>query len=238
MAAHGIDVGLRRHEIDAVDHHRTLGGFFQLVLGEDITPVALNQPLEAPAGSRFDYNSINPQNLGLLIERATGQRYAAYLSAALWQHLGAPDAAVVLDHESGMARTFCCLYATARSWLHVGLLHLTDGQIDGRQVVPAAWMRAIVSPGPHNPNYGFLTWLGKEHTEYRYYNRKTSVRVHHSEPYLAKDVIYFDGFGGQRVYAVPSLGLVIVRTGAITNAWDDAYLVNAIIRGIVPELDT
>ncbi|MEE9511152.1 MAG: serine hydrolase, partial [Gammaproteobacteria bacterium] len=53
-----------------------LGGFFRLIFGPDIKPVALNQPLEVEPGSRFDYNSVNPQNLGLIVERATGKRYS------------------------------------------------------------------------------------------------------------------------------------------------------------------
>ncbi|MEE8281195.1 MAG: serine hydrolase, partial [Gammaproteobacteria bacterium] len=152
-----------------------LGGFFRLIFGPDIKPVALNQPLEVEPGSRFDYNSVNPQNLGLIVERATGKRYSQYLSEALWQRLGVPDATIVLDSEENqMARMFCCLNATARSWLHIGLLHLNEGRMAGRQLVPVDWMRQIVIAGQHNPNYGYLTWLGNEFEEYRYYNRKTS----------------------------------------------------------------
>jgi len=210
-----------------------LGGFFQLMLGADVTPVALNLEQEVPAGTRFDYNSAIPQNMGLLLQRVTGKRYAEYLADALWQHLGVADAWVVLDsEENSMPRTSCCLDATARSWLRLGLLHLDKGRVGERQVVPEKWMRDIATPSEHNPNYGYFTWLGTKHDEYRYYNRKTSTRVLHSEPYAAPDVIFFDGFGGQRVYIIPSEKLVIVRTGAITPDWDDAYLPNTIVRGL------
>ena len=211
-----------------------LGGFFRLIFGPNIGPEALHQPLEAEPGSRFDYNSINPQNLGLIIERATGKRYSEYLSEALWQRIGVPDAAVVLDsNEHRTARMFCCLNATARSWLHLGLLHLSEGRIADQQVVPVDWMHHIVIPGANNPNYGYLTWLGNKYEEYRYYNRKTTVRVFQSEPFAVPDVIYFDGFGGQRVYIVPSHGLIIVRIGALTPDMDEAFLPNVIIRGIL-----
>jgi CubicO group peptidase (beta-lactamase class C family) len=210
-----------------------VGGFFQLTMGGDIAPLALGQPLEAEPGTRFEYNSINPEALGLIIERATGTRYAQYLSEALWQRIGADDAFVTLDsQEHRTPRFFCCLNATARSWLRVGLLHLTGGTANGVQVVPAGWMRDVATPSPRNPNYGYLTWLGTEHQERRYYNSKTRTNVYHSEPFAAPDVIYFDGFGGQRVYAVPSLGLVIVRTGDLATDWDDAKLPNLVIRGI------
>jgi CubicO group peptidase (beta-lactamase class C family) len=208
-------------------------GFFQMMMGDNIRPVALNNDVLFPPDTEFDYNSVNPQALGILLERATGKRYAEYLSDALWRHLGTPDAAVVLDSdEQGMARTFCCLAATARSWLHLGILHLQDGTFADRQIVPTEWMRAIRTPGKVQPNYGYLTWLGTNWEERRYYNRKTSTNVYHSEPWSAPDIAYFDGMGGQRVYVIPSADMVIVRTGAIAMDWDDAILPNLLLAGI------
>jgi CubicO group peptidase (beta-lactamase class C family) len=210
-------------------------GFFQLMLGDDIRPVALNTGVLFTPDTEFDYNSVNPQALGILLERATGQRYADYLSTALWQHLGTADATVVLDsEEQGMARTFCCLQANARAWLHLGVLHLQQGRFNNRQLVPADWIAAIQTPGTLNPNYGYLTWLGTEWQEYRHYNRKTSTSVYHSAAFMAPDVMYFDGMGGQRVYIIPSADMVIVRTGNITMDWDDAQLPNLLLQGIQP----
>ncbi|MFM8497524.1 MAG: hypothetical protein ACKOEM_18675, partial [Planctomycetia bacterium] len=65
----------------------------------------------------------------------------------------------------------------------------------------------------------------------RPYNRHT-IKAFHSAPFAAKDIIYIDGFGGQRVYIVPSLELVIVRTGVSSTDWDDAILPNAIIGAV------
>lgn len=210
-----------------------VGEFFAFNMGGDIGAITLAQPLDGEPGARFDYNGINPQALGIIIQRATGKRYAEYLSEALWQHIGAADAAVVLDSgEAGLARTYCCLNATARSWLQLGLLHLNGGVYAGEQVVPAGWMRDVVTPSPRNPNYGYLTWLGTEYQERRPYNRKTSTSAYHSEPFAAPDVVYFDGFGGARVYVVPSRQLVIVRTGALATDWDDAKLPNLLVRGL------
>jgi CubicO group peptidase (beta-lactamase class C family) len=207
--------------------------FFQLIFGDNIRQVALNSGVLFPPDTEFDYNSVNPQALGILLERATGQSYADYLSSALWQHIGAPDATVVIDsEENGMARTFCCLQATARSWLNLGLLHLNDGKVADKQVVPAKWMRAIKTPGKIQANYGYLTWLGTEWAEYRYYNRKTETRVLHSEAFAAPDIIYFDGMGGQRVYIIPSARMIIVRTGALAMEWDDSKLPNILLRGM------
>ena len=47
---------------------------------------------------------------------------------------------------------------------------------------------------------------------------------------IRDSIYYIDGFGGQRVYVVPSRDLIVVRTGVSQLDWDDAPLINMIIR--------
>ena len=90
----------------------------------------------------------------------------------------------------------------------------------------------MITPSLTNPNYGYLTWLGTKHEENRIYNPKSTATGFHSEPYEDRDLIFLDGFGGQRVYIVPSKRLVIVRTGMSQMEWDDSVLPNILSRGI------
>ena len=55
---------------------------------------------------------------------------------------------------------------------------------------------------------------------------------------MARDVIFFDGLGGQRVYIIPSRQVVIVRTGVLSRTWEDTKLPNIVIEaldGISPQ---
>jgi CubicO group peptidase (beta-lactamase class C family) len=131
-----------------------------------------------------------------------------------------------------MARTYCCIQTTARDWLQVGRLILGEGNLDGDQVVPREWMRALSTPSNANPNYGYQIWLGTEYARDRIYNKGSAFAAFHSEPFASDDLIYLDGFGGQRVYVSPVNELVIVRTGRAQQDWDDARLPNLLIRGI------
>jgi CubicO group peptidase (beta-lactamase class C family) len=204
-----------------------------MTIGDKLEQITFEQGVLAPPGTQFDYTNINPEVLGLLLERVSGMSYAEYLSKNLWQYISDDDATVLLDTETTRTpRTFCCLDTTARAWLRVGLLHLEHGRVGERQVVPEQWMRDVVTPSERNPNYGYLTWLGTTYQKDRRYNRKSAAAAFHSEPFAAPDVIYFDGFGGQRVYIVPSKQLVIVSTGPLRQDWDDALLPNIIIRGM------
>ena len=211
----------------------SLGPMMGLLVGQDMRPITLAQQAVEPPAANFEYNSINPLVLGLVIENATGQPYAEYFSEALWKRLGAGDAWVQMDSEGGMARSYCCLDTTARGWLRLGLLHLHNGVANGRRIVPEEWIAEIRRPAPTNPNYGFLTWLGNEYVEQRSYNSKASLRAYHSKPFAADDVAFFDGFGGQRVYIIPSADMVIVRTGSLAGDWDDARLPNLLLAGLL-----
>jgi CubicO group peptidase (beta-lactamase class C family) len=204
-----------------------------MTIGDRLEQITFEQGVLAPPDTQFDYTNINPQVLGILLERVSGSSYAEYLSKNLWQHLSDDDATVLLDTEATRTpRTFCCLDTTARAWLRLGLLHLDHGRVGERQLVPEQWMKDIVTPSAQNPNYGYLTWLGSTYEKNRRYNRKSAATAFHSEPFAAPDVIYFDGFGGQRVYIVPSKQVVIVTTGPLRQDWDDALLPNLIIRGM------
>tara|TARA_Y100000741_G_scaffold111626_2_gene83796 strand:+ start:120 stop:1295 length:1176 start_codon:yes stop_codon:yes gene_type:complete len=213
--------------------YHPLSDFNQLMLGENVTKMTLQQKVYRKPNEVFEYNGVNPQNLGLLLQRAYGKRYADLLSEKLWQKIAEDDATVILDSEKNkMPRTYCCLNATARDWLRIGILILNEGKMGQKQIVPKSWVSNMTIPSETNPNYGYLTWLGTEHQENRIYNPKSTATGFHSEPFDDRDIIYLDGFGGQRVYIIPSKGLVLVRTGATQMAWDDSVLPNILSRAI------
>lgn len=210
-----------------------LSEFNQLMLGEDVTKMTLRQIAYRQPNEIFEYNGVNPQNLGLLLQRAYDKRYADLLSEKIWQKVAQDDASVVLDSDKNqMPRTYCCLNATARDWLRIGTIILNEGKFKDEQIVSKTWINEMKTPSITNPNYGYLTWLGTEHQENRIYNPKSTATGIHGEPFDDKDIIYLDGFGGQRVYVIPSKKLVIVRTGAGQMEWDDSVLPNTISRGI------
>jgi CubicO group peptidase (beta-lactamase class C family) len=198
-------------------------------LGSDIRTAALEATLSVPPGSAFQYNNVNTSLLGMAIEGATGERFAAWVSRALWRPMGASDAAVWLDRPGGFARTYCCLIATARDWVRVGLLLKNDGRVGRRQVVPAAWVEAMRAPSLNNPNFGFQLWRGSPYAPQRSYGPAIKLTIPAAAPFLAGDMLYVDGAGGQRIYISKSEDLVIVRVGKQTLDWDDSRLPNLIV---------
>ncbi len=201
----------------------------RLFNASDIAAVALSAPQEKPPGTVFEYNNVNPQLLLAVLEKATGEPYAAYLSRRIWSGVAGDPGDLWLDRPGGAAHGYCCLIASARDWVRIGRLLLKDGGL-----LSAARRDALLAPSATNPAYGQLVWRGNPWSPVRVYRPGSVYGVKHSAPYLADDLVFLDGFGGQRVYIVPSKNLVIVRTGAVAADWDDAILPNVVLRAMGP----
>jgi len=192
-------------------------------LGSDITSAYLQRDLAHEPGSRWVPQSADPQLLALVLERATGQRYAQYLSERLWKRIRAADAHLWLDRAGGSAHAECCLLARQGDWIRIGALLVSDGVFEGEEVVPPGWVAQMLSPAAGNANFGFQLRLGEPF-----------VRAAAGEPYATRDVFFLGDFSKNRLWLVPSLGLVVLATGVNpTDAgdWDEARIPNLVIRG-------
>ncbi len=208
-----------------------------LVMSGDITKVALGHDVVEPPNRTFRYNNANSQIVGTVLNRAlnaAGKRggYAAYVSQNIWCPLGNQDGAVWLDRDGGAPHYFSGMQATLLDWLRVGVMIGNNGQANGKQIIPADWLTQMAEPAPNNPNYGLHLWLGSPAGGRRAYSPESPMKVPHAEPYLADDVVFFDGFGGQRVYIVPSRKLVVARTSLVDFTYDDSVILNTILRVI------
>ena len=199
----------------------------QMYASPNVDAVALKIPAEQAPQQAFDYNNANTQILSEVLERATGERYTDYLATRLWQPLQTNDAFIWLDRSGGNPKTFCCLFATPRDWAKVGQLFSDRGQVDGKQVVPMAWLDKMQQPSNLVNKYGYHLWL-KARTDSKsgVYDRAAS------RPFLAEDTFYLDGAARQRVYIIPAQQLVIVRIGERPEQWDDAFMPNTLLRSL------
>ncbi|WP_422342945.1 serine hydrolase domain-containing protein [Parasphingorhabdus sp.] len=208
----------------------------ELLLAADINAVALDYPLADGPGAEFRYNNVNSQIAGIALDRALQAKgydsYAGYLEQKLWCPVGNDTARLWLDREGGAPHYYSGLFTNPHNWARIGELIRNQGLLQGKQIISAEWIKAMAEPAPTNPNYGLHVWRGSPYVAKRRYSQQNPLAVTHGAPYLAEDVLFFDGFGGQRVYVVPSSGLTIVRTGQVNFAYDDAKIVNLILNGL------
>lgn len=195
--------------------------------------IILEMQVAHPPGTVFHYQNTVSQLLGLIVERATGEPYDVYVSRRIWQPIGADDAYVWYNEAGGFPRIYMGFYARPRDWLRLGFLIKDFGVFEGKQVLSRGFVEDMTAPSPANPNYGWQIWRGATFQKERFYNdAKIGFSVKTAAPFVVDDMIYFDGFGGQRVYVSRSQDLIIVRLGQIRADWDDSDLPNRVIAAL------
>jgi len=207
--------------------------FMKIIFAPDIGAEAVKLEMVSEPGSEFSYNNAVTNLLTLALDRALAAKgkggVLSYLESELWCPIGNGPARVWVD-PAGKARGYAGMQATLRDWARIGELIRNRGRANGEQVVPASWIEAMATPSQANAQYGLHVWLGREYTPERAYSAGNPVKVPHSEPFVAEDIVYFDGFGGQRVYVLPSHELTVVRIGEVDLTYDDARIPNLLAR--------
>ena len=124
-----------------------------------------------PPGEIWQYKTIDTAVLGWLIERVTGNTLAAYAARRLWEPLGTErDGFFIMDGEPGAGREFsgAGFNATLRDFARIGLMMLGEGTANGRQIIPADWVRdSTRAAGGPGPGYGYQWWIAPDAKSYQ-----------------------------------------------------------------------
>jgi len=169
-------------------------------------------------GEAFHYVSPNVDLLGWIIERAAGTDLSTLIGREIWSKIGAEaDAFMVLD-AFGAPRSTGGLNTTLRDMARIGQMVLEDGTVDGRQVVPGAWLDDIRSAPARQP------WTAGEWGDYPPFTGYRSLW------YEIDGGRVWSGAGihGQHLYVDYGAGVVIARfssqpTAASIPMDDSAY---------------
>ena len=161
----------------------------------------------SPSGSKFVYASAETEVLGRVLTGATGRSMADLTAEWLWQPLGAESDAFWCHGRDRQAAAYFCFNATLRDWARLGLLMANDGQVGGRQIISAEYLReatdigkqpAAFAPYKATPyfGYGYQFWL---------------------QP-LKERSFAFQGVHGQSIFVQPASGIVMVQTAVYDKA--------------------
>ncbi|MBM3512902.1 MAG: serine hydrolase [Alphaproteobacteria bacterium] len=212
----------------------------QWLFSGDSTRIILDTPMAGWApGSRWEYNDLNSEILGMVLSRVYDARYAEILRDKVWLPMGGARARVHVDEPGGRAYTSCCLGAPAMDWARIGLMLLGRGRVNGRQIVSSDWIKEMTTPSPVARHYGLQTWLGYDDPPIPNQGAGSTDAIA-SGPFLARDTFMTWGRGQQHVFVVPSQDLVVVRLGPWTGrnpikpGFDVTFFVNTIMSGFKP----
>ena len=154
-------------------------------------------------GTDHRYESMTAQILGVVIERASGKRFADYLSEKVWKPLQMESPALInIDsRKHDVAHAFGGITLTLKDLAKIGRLYLNRGMWDGKRIVSEEWIRQSTEYNTSNDGYHF-----------NWYNL-SSVN-HPKEQYPG---YYAEGIKGQVLYVNPYKNLIMVRIGLSNN---------------------
>jgi CubicO group peptidase (beta-lactamase class C family) len=156
----------------------------------------LSRPLETAPGGEMEYSTGNTHLLSAILTKATRKSTRQYAQEVLATPLGFTIARWPQDPQ-GIYFGGNDMLLTPRQMLAFGELYLNRGRAGTRQIVPARWIDdSLVPRGRSDFNdqlYGYGWWMREFSGEQAYFAW---------------------GFGGQYIFVVPRLQLVVVTTSS------------------------
>lgn len=167
----------------------------------------VNSFLEAPVrnmpGTVFEYNSMNSYLLSAVVTERTGMSMMEYLRPRLWEPLGIRE--VFWEScPAGITKGGWGLFLRPEDAAKLGQMYLQNGVWEGKQILPADWIKRSVSvhSTPQEQmgsfGYGYQIWMEERPGSYA-----------------------FNGMLGQNVVVYPDMEMVVV-----TNAGSNELFVN------------
>lgn len=164
----------------------------RLEAAEDPVALTLGQPIVAPQGELYVYNSGGSHIIGLMVAAAAGVPLEEYAQEVLFDPLGmtfhgwrrTPQGEVIGGYG---------LQLIPADMARLGYLYLRNGVWDGEQIITPEYVnQSTIVQSAGDPTggtpYGYQWWV-------------TSVTGY--------DAFFALGYGGQYIYVVPALDLVI-----------------------------
>jgi CubicO group peptidase (beta-lactamase class C family) len=197
----------------------------RMIAAADQYRYVLEQPVVVPGGRVWNYISGGTLLLEAVIAKAAGGALDDVAREFLFEPLGITDFAWTKNSRSGILEVGG-LRLRSRDLVKIGQLVVNGGIWNGRQIVSEKWVKestaAHIGPTDLLHFYGYQWWLGRSLVERR------------EVPWICAT-----GHGGQRIYAVPALDLVVVFTAGLYAAPNlnqlplrifNRYVLGAIVR--------
>jgi CubicO group peptidase (beta-lactamase class C family) len=179
---------------------------------------ALEQKIVAQPGQVWNYSSGSAELVGAVLRKATGKPLDQLAREVLFQPLGIENVEWY-KYAQGNVSAAAGLRLCPRDLAKIGQLMLQQGTWNGKQIVPVSWILSATSPHMQAIElyfYGYQFWLGRSLFEQR-------------------EVIWASaiGNGGERMFIVPELDLVVVMNAGLYDSPLQASLPVQIFNGYV-----
>lgn len=157
---------------------------------------------DATRAHPYNYQNVNTAVLGALLAALYGKPLERILSEKIWAPAGAGDAHWRRYGSGEPVSPYCCLYATARDWLRVGVFLLNNGHRQDSFLPELLWRQFLGLD---------LSYADVKDGRYGLHIYQNVLDRPGEE--LQGPFTYLFGSRGQVVYLMPERDLVVVRFG-------------------------
>ena len=205
-----------------------LGGdseFNDFVSAPDQLIYILEKPVANIPGTIFNYSDGAAHLVSVIISKASGMDASAFADLYLFGPMGLGNRIWYGDNRM-LSYGGVGLCIGVHDMIKIGQLYMNNGEYNGTRIVSAEWISEVtsfkISTGsviPFLTDYGFFWWIGSAH---------------------GHDFICANGYGGQFIFIVRDLNLVVCsrsnwRGINSTRAGENWYnILNIIINQILP----
>ena len=201
------------------------GKFSENRRGEPGWTQLLAKPMESEPNTKYHYGPVH-MNLGaFVVERSLkNETYERYLERRILKPLG-----IKVDwqmrYDDGHPQVAGGAFMTATDWLQLGEMLRQKGMYKGKRVLKESSINELVSASDTNANYGLTCWLVPDGEMVM---KNSTTRALPS--WMPNDFFMAAGMGKQRLYIIPSKGLVAVRFGSgLSRNYSDTELLKPLL---------
>jgi CubicO group peptidase (beta-lactamase class C family) len=184
--------------------------YSQWIYSQDKINYVLEKQIIYVPGDVFNYNSGTSHLLSVILAQASGQSTLEFANQYLFDPLGINN--VSWREIGGYNNGGSDIQIKARDLIKIGELYLNNGMYDGTQIVSSNWVNESITSkimtgrSFYGSEYGYLWWL---------------------ENFSGIECFYAMGYGGQFLFVLPELELIIVANsnpGTSGQAADQQWL--------------
>jgi CubicO group peptidase (beta-lactamase class C family) len=181
--------------------------FHRMVHSQDWVKYVLDAPMSDAPGDRLVYNSGCTLLLSSILQKTTGRTAEEFAIEYLFAPLGIEKYTWSIA-RGGITNTYSGLAMLRRDMAKLGILYLNNGRWLDQQVVPEKWVQLSTSKHVYTGQGGNDAVYGYGYQWVRFQDHDATVA-----DLKINDVYFTWGFGGQFIFVIPHLNMVVVATG-------------------------
>lgn len=172
----------------------------RMIEAPDRARFVLEQPIARPPGITYNYNGGLTELLAIILTRRAGRPLQDFAREALFDPLGISEVEWI-TYADGAPSAVSGLRLRPRDVARIGWMVLKGGIWRDQKLISQRWIDESTAPHMNGEGlffYGYQWWLGRSLVKRQEIRWVSAV-----------------GWGGQRMFIVPSLDLVVVVTAGL-----------------------